>query len=216
MLAKGYKLVSIDNQVWLVRADRVGRLTSGPPAVAVELDSAAAVAVLDPIFHLRDLASLPASWGRSAKTLEKGLAPVLRIAPDVTSSINGARSLGDGRYAASGGGAHVRFDLSGSNVSGRQAGLLSFEFSCESARAVPSLGVSWSASGRPEGAATFMTFLGRQGRLIVPVDSAPSWLLADRIDSIRFDVDGIVTGCETFAIRHVELLARRATMTASD
>lgn len=216
LLAKGYKLVSIDNFVWLVRADRVGRLTSGPPAVAVDLDSAAAVAVLDPIFHLQNLESLPASWGRSAKTLEKGLVPVLRIASDAPSSVNAVRALGGGRYAMTGKDPYVRFDVSASKLSGRQAGLLSFEFSCESPDAVPMVGVHWSAQGQPEGAAAAMTFRGRQGRLIVPVDSAPSWLLAGRIDSVRFDVGGGVTGCETFAIRQVELMARRATIQAAD
>ena len=78
------------------------------------------------------------------------------------------------------------------------------------------VGVYWSTPGQPEGAATFLTFRGRQGRLIVPVDSAPSWLLAERIDSIRFDVDGSTTGCETFAIRDVALLARTATQQAAD
>lgn len=214
VLSKGYKLVSVDKQVWLIRPDRVDRLTAG--AVAVDLDSPAAVSALDPIFHLQNLESLPASWGRSAKTLEKGLAPVLRIASDVPSSMNAVRALGDGRYAITGEDPHVRFDVSGSQLSGRQAGLLSFEFSCESPDAAPMVGVYWSTSGQPEGAATFMTFRGRQGRLIVPVDSAPSWLLAGRINTVRLDVDGITTGCETFAIRHVELLARRATMKVSD
>ncbi|WP_435488390.1 hypothetical protein [Variovorax sp. ZT4R33] len=216
LLAKGYKLVSIDKQVWLIRPDRVGRLTAGPAIVAVDLDSAAAVAVLDPIFHLQNLESLPASWGRSAKTLENGLAPVLRIQADAPSSMSAVRPVGDGRYAITGEDPHVRFDLSGSKPSGRQAGLLSFEFSCTSPQAVPMVGVYWSTPDQPEGATTFMTFRGRQGRLIVPVDSAPSWLLAERIDTIRFDVDGSVAGCETFSIRDVALLARTATQKAAD
>lgn len=216
LLTGGYKLASIDKQVWLIRPDRVNRLAAGLLPAVVDLDSAAAVAVLDPIFHLQNVASLPASWGRSAKTLEKGLAPALRIASDAPSSMNAVRALGDGRYAITGENPYVRFDLSGSKLSGRQAGLLSFEFSCESPGAAPMVSVYWSTPGEPEGATTFMTFLGRQGRLIVPVDSAPSWLLADRIDSVRFDVDGSITGCETFAIRHVALSARRATMKAAD
>lgn len=216
MLTKGYKLVSVDKQVWMIRADRVGRLAVGPTMSAVDFDSAAAMAVLDPIFHLQNLESVPASWGRSAKTLKDGLAPVLGVKSDTLSSTNAVRALGDGRYAITGEDPYVRFDLSGSQLSGRQAGLLSFEFSCASPGAVPLVGVYWSTPGQPEGAATFLTFRGRQGRLIVPVDSAPSWLLAERIDSIRFDVDGSTTGCETFAIRDVTLLARTATQQAVD
>lgn len=216
MLTKGYKLVSVDKQVWLIWPDRVRRLAAGPAVVAVDLDSPAAVSVLDPIYRLQNLESLPASWGRSAKTLEKGLAPVLHIASDAPSSMNAVLTLGDGRYAITGEDPYVRFDLSVGKPSGRQAGLLSFEFSCASPEAMPMVGVYWSTPGQPEGAATFLTFRGRQGRLIVPVDSAPSWLLAERIDSIRFDVDGSTTGCETFAIRDVALLARTATQQAAD
>ena len=216
LLAKGYKLVSVDKQVWLIRTDRVDRLTVGPTMSAVDPESAAAAAVLDPIFHLQNLESVPASWGRSVKSLKDGLALVLGVKSDTPSSTNAVRALGDGRYAITGEDPYVRFDLSASKLSGRQAGLLSFEFSCESPKSAPLVGVYWSTPGQPEGATTSMTFRGHQGQLIVPVDSAPSWLLAERIDSIRFDVDGSITGCETFAVRHVELLARKATMKAVD
>ena len=56
----------------------------------------------------------------------------------------------------------------------------------------------------------FFRFKGHRGRLIVPVDSAPSWLLAERIDSLRLDIDGETRGCETFSIGNIELRARKA------
>lgn len=216
MLTKGYKLVSIDKQIWLIRADRVGRLTAAPPVVAIDLDSPAALAVLEPIYHLKNLESVPASWGRSEKSLERGMTPVMRIPSESPDSMNAVRALGGGSYAITGEDPHVRFALPGPRPSGRQVGLLSFDFSCASRQAIPMIGLYWSAPGQPEGAPTFMTFRGRQGRLIVPVDSAPSWLLAKHIDTVRFDVDGGVEGCETFSIRNVALLARTATVTPAD
>lgn len=211
MLLKGYKLVSIDKQVWLIKPDRLGRLALSLSASAVDL-AAAAVPVLDPIYRLRFLASVPGSWGRSAQALESEMEPVLSLPPDVLPSTHSLHDLGGGGYATAGDDPYVRFDLSGFSLSGKKAGILSFEFSCASVKATPVVSVMWSTPDSPEGERTLLTFTGHQGRLIVPVDSAPSWILADRISTIRFDLEGDLAGCEKFAIRNVAFLARTATL----
>ena len=193
----------------MIQSDRVGRLQTGEALSISDLDAAAA-GVLDPVYRKQDLMSVPASWGRSAASLEKQLVPVLKIAEATPETLNSVQALGDGKYTVTGEDPYIRFNLSGSMLSGRQAGLLSFDFSCESPQAIPALGLYWATLDSPEGQTTFFRFLGRQGKLIVPVDSAPSWLLASRIKSIRLDIDGETSGCREFSIRNLELLARKA------
>jgi hypothetical protein len=212
MLSNDYKVVAVGGQVWMIRSDRLGRLRPDAATSIVDLNESA-VNMLDPIYRKQNLEFLPASWGRSSRSLSSKFSAVFRIATEKPDSGKSVDALGEGRYLITGEDPHVRFDLSANNLAGRQAGLLSFDFSCESPDAVPTIGLHWSTPKTPEGSTTFLTFRGQQGRLIVPVDSAPSWLLADRIGTVRFDIDGDDTGCKKFSIRNVELLARKATLT---
>lgn len=213
LLSKGYKLATVGKQVWMVRDDRIARLATGQASSLVDLSSVEALSVLEPVYHQKDLRGVPASWGRSVASLEKELSvPVLKVDSAAPSGFSGVRVLGNGSYAIEGSDPHVRFDISGSALSGRQAGVLSFDFSCEQLSAAPMVGVYWSAPGVPESEVTFLTFRGHQGRLLVPIDSAPSWLLAGKLNTLRFDIDGDSTGCQKFTLRNVELLARNATL----
>ncbi len=213
LLSSGYRLVTIGTHVWMIRDDRVSRLAQGEAQSVLLLDDPAALAVLDPIYRREDLEAVPASWGRSAANLDPTLSTVLRLPPGLPVSTNAITRTGAESYAISGADPYVRFSIADRNLSGRQAGVLSFDFACAAPGAMPFLGVRWSTPQTPEGATTFLWFQGRQGRLIVPVDSAPSWLLAKRIDSLRFDIEGNAAGCETFTIRNIELRARSATLT---
>lgn len=211
LLSRGYKLVTVGQQVWMVRDDRLARLSPDEAVSATDLRSAQALDILDPIYHQPDLMNVPASWGRSAPTLERTLsAPVLTVAAGSPAIFHSVVDRGNGTFAIVGADPYVRFDMSGSGPGGWQAGLLSFDFACESPQAVPTLGLYWSTPSHPEGPMNFFRFKGHRGRLIVPVDSAPSWLLAERIDSLRLDIDGETRGCETFSIGNIELRARKA------
>ncbi|MGI4779719.1 MAG: hypothetical protein ACRYGA_16655 [Janthinobacterium lividum] len=214
LLSKGYKLATIGKQVWMLRDDRVARLAPEDAASLTDMRSVQALGVLDPIYHQPDLMSVPASWGRSAPMLERTLsAPMLQVAPDSSvahASLHSVQRQGSGSYTVTGPDPYIRFDISGSGPSGRQAGILSFDFACESPRAAPALGLYWATPDSPESRTNFFRFHGHQGRLIVPVDSAPSWLLAERIDSLRLGIDGDNDGCETFSIGNLELRARKA------
>ena len=213
LLSKGYKLATVGKQIWMVRADRIARLATGEGSSLIDLGSVEALSVLEPVYHQKDLRGVPASWGRSVASLEKELSvPVLKVDSAAPSGFSGVRVLGNGSYAIEGSDPHVRFDISESALSGRQAGVLSFDFSCEQPSAAPMVGIYWSAPGVPESEMTFLTFRGHQGRLLVPIDSAPSWLLAGKLNTLRFDIDGDSTGCQKFTLRNVELLARNATL----
>ncbi len=212
LLSSGYRLVTIGAQVWMIREDRVARLAQGEAQSVLALDDPSAVAVLDPIYRREDLESVPASWGRSAASLEPKVSTVLRLASVSTVGTNAVARTGPETYAIAGADPYVRFDIADRKLSGRQAGIVSFDFSCAVRGAMPTLVLRWATSKMPEGATNSFRFQGRQGHLIVPVDSAPSWLLAGRIDSLRIDVEGNTAGCETFSLRNIELSARSATL----
>jgi hypothetical protein len=212
MLSNNYKVVVADGQVWMIRSDRMKKLNLDATTSVADLNESA-VSVLDLIYRKQDLESLPASWGRSSQSLQSKVSSVLKIPTEIPDTGKSINTLGGSQYLIVGEDPQVRFNVAASNLSGRQAGLLSFDFSCESPEAVPTIGLYWTTPKTSEGSTTFLTFRGHQGRLIVPVDSAPSWLLADRIDTVRFDIDGDSAGCKKFAIRNVELLARKATLT---
>lgn len=211
LLSQGYRLATIGDQVWMVRDDRLARLAPGPATSVMDMRSVEALGVLDPIYRRQDLMGVPASWGRSAATLDKTLAaPVSRIEAGRPASSKGVRGDGAGSYAILGTDPYVRFDISGSAVSGRAAGVLSFDFSCDAPMAAPVVAVRWATPATGESAMNLLTFRAHQGRLIVPVDSAPSWLLAERIDSLRLGIDGDSAGCANFSIRNLEMRARNA------
>ncbi len=59
-----------------------------------------------------------------------------------------------------------------------------------------------------------MRFDGADGRLIVPLDAAPAWLLAKKIRSIRFDVAD-EHSCRAFSVENVRFLQRHGADAAS-
>ena len=210
LLSTGYRLTTIGTQVWMIRDDRVSRLPPGEVDAVLALNDPAALAVLDPIYRREDLEAVPASWGRSVASLDPTFSTVLRFPAGMPVVTHAVSIAGPDAYAITGVDPYVRFDIADRQLSGRQTGVLSFDFACAVPDATPILGLNWSTPQSPEGATTSLRFQGRQGRLIVPVDSAPSWLLAERIDSLRFDIEGDSTGCATFSIRNIVFSARRA------
>lgn len=209
LLATDYRIATVGPQVWLIRADRVSRLVSLAGAKIEDIDEAGARS-LDTTFAMKDLKELPASWGRSAVSLEKTWKSVRKVSPDALMATHDVKRTGPGQYAVTGADPYMRFDLSAAQVRGRDVGLLSFDFACELATEEPAIELYWTTSRSPESRYNFFGFRGKQGRLIVPVDSAPTWLLADRILSIRFDVEEQLSGCRKFSIRNIELLRRSA------
>lgn len=210
LLSTGYRLATIGTQVWMIRDDRVSRLPPGEANVVLALNDPAALAMLDPIYRREDLEAVPASWGRSAASLDPTLSTVLQLPAGMSVVAHAVLRAGPDAYAITGGDPYVRFDIADRHLSGRQAGVMSFDFVCAAPDATPILGLYWSTPQSSEGVSTFLRFQGHQGRLIVPVDSAPSWLLAERIDSLRFDIEGDSAGCGTFSIRNITFSARRA------
>lgn len=210
LLSSGSKLVTIGRQVWLIREDRLQRLSSIPGVSVSDVDDAPTGPLMG-VFHESELRSVPASWGRSEATLRKSLASVLDVPTDKISLVNDATQSAAGVFEVTGKDPFVRFDISAAHLRGSDAGLLSFDFSCVDApRAEPRLRVFWSSRNRQEDVAASFIMDGRQGRLIVPMDSSPAWLLSPLVRTIRVDVETGLDACQRFSIRNLQLLRRTA------
>lgn len=93
-------------------------------------------------------------------------------------------------------------------VSGHNAGLLRFEFSCMGRRATPRFRLAWWGD-QPSAAAAAanLTFTADDGVLIVPLDAYPRWLTLERVHCLQLNlVDP--NACGAFGIRNAALYQR--------
>jgi hypothetical protein len=122
-------------------------------------------------------------------------------------SISSLEVLAEGSFRVVGPDPGVGFDVSGLGLAGRDAGIVSLDFRCEKKGEPPLLEVRWASAGNPEGDLTRVRFLGNDGRLLVPVDASPAWLLAAEVRSLRIDVVDAAS-CGALRIANVKLLQR--------
>jgi hypothetical protein len=206
MLETGYKVVKTGRLIWLMQADRVGRLAPEQQAVVTDLSEVATNPVND-IFRVPNLQWIPVSWGRSAATLEPKMREVKRLpAGGPATPTNVVAEVG-GAYRVTGADPHITFDVTAWHLSGRQAGILGFDFACESAGSPPVIELYWATDGTDESETTVVRFNGRNGRMLVPLDSAPAWLLAREIRHLRFDIASS-DSCRSFRIDNIRLYQR--------
>lgn len=207
VLELDYKVVKTGDLVWLVRPDRISRMKSDDGAVAVFDNTEAPSNPLIGVFHTPELGFVPASWGRSAASLERRMRPIHRLADDMTPVPNDAVREPSGFYRVTGGKPSLSFDISSWKLAGKQAGILGFDLACENGGAAPALTVRWGTAAQPASAMDAVRFSGVNGRLLVPLDASPGWLLASEIRTLRFEVEPTPT-CQAFRISNAALLQR--------
>ena len=162
------------------------------------------------LFHralaVSDFQKIPVSWGRSEKKLRiKMSMPVslneLSPATVHVSSFNGS-------YKVEGDDPQLIFDISALNVSGRNSGLLKFDFNCIEKRSESRLQIFWWGDER-DGPfeASSVRFTAENGTLIVPLDASPWWLGLRHVKGLRFDLDNAST-CRAFSIKNIFLYSR--------
>jgi hypothetical protein len=103
---------------------------------------------------------------------------------------------------------HLTFDISSINLSGREAGILRFDFTCLNQSATPRIQVFWwgdSDNGRDE--TLSIRFTADNGTLIVPLDATPLWLMLKRVKGISIDLDN-ASACDAIKINNVRLMQR--------
>ncbi|MFN4294854.1 MAG: hypothetical protein ACK4JD_12065 [Thermoflexales bacterium] len=156
-------------------------------------------------FGLSDLMKLPIAWGRSARALQGKMTLVGELpSPFQTFHVS---STGDA-YKVEGDDPQVSFDIAPFDISGRQAGLLKFDFACRGQKAEPRLKVFWWGDSRGwafESASLRLT--AEDGTLIVPLDVSPWWYVLAHVKGIRIDLDN-PQACEAFRLSNLGLYQR--------
>ncbi|MER3476278.1 MAG: hypothetical protein C4287_06575 [Leptolyngbya sp. ERB_1_2] len=114
----------------------------------------------------------------------------------------------DGAYRVTGNDPFIVYDVGDLKLNGKAAGILVFDFSAFNRNKSSRLAVYWSSrSTGDQSEKTAVRFSARNGKAIVPLDTAPRWLLAEGIKTIRVDVDDLPPGSK-FMVSNVALFQR--------
>ena len=175
-------------------------------AVNSQIESDYEALLFDKAFAQSDYLKIPVAWGRSKSTLEKHMT-LIKSLDGQSIQFRDLVNQG-GNYKVSGIDPSVSLDISTLSVSGRNAGLLSFDFTCMGKTAEPRIQVFWwgdDKNGPVESSS--VRFTADDGLLIVPLDAAPRWLLTKHIKGIRVDLDN-ASACTAIGIKNINLLQR--------
>jgi hypothetical protein len=205
-LVMHYVPVEINGLIYLVRPDRLTR--RGYVEDAQEAGKTESrLKLVDTVFRMGFIEELPVSWGRSLKSLKNEMRLVKSVPTGSSPLLHSVRDNGVGYYRIDGPNPSITFDVSEWKLNGRDAGILTFDFTCKDASKKPSLGVYWSSKTTGPSEATVVRFNARMGALVVPLDAAPRWLLAEGINTLRFDIADPAP-CAAFSIVNVRLWQR--------
>ena len=198
-----YVPVKINDIIFLLAPERLHRLDGHTD---LRVDTSNPAEFLDGVFRYVDLEAVPVAWGDSWATLQSAAIPVHQIAPGESARPIDATALGGNQYQTVGRAPSLQWALS---LDGRDAGLLTFDFSCPSAPERIGLEVTWGVNGSEPGGEN-RTQLLSGAHLVVPLDAAPRWLLARSITSIRIRIMQ-PERCPTVSIGNLEFWQRRIT-----
>ncbi len=203
-----YVPVKMEGLIFGVRPDRLTRLgVNYSRAVALATNRNEQLRLWDSAFRLLALDQLPVSWGYSTARLGAMAWLVKTLSLEGAELHSLAKQPGN-EYLVTGSDPFVAMNLDAENLSGAKTGLLFFDFSCSNPKARPLLEIYWSADGIKFNEDSVVRFHARNGRLIVPLDTMPRWLLAQKIDGLRIDLaDG--SQCQSIRIDKLSLQQRR-------
>jgi hypothetical protein len=189
--------------VWVDGSPLNANLEGAPGTIEVAFD---AERLLDKPFAVPDLSYIPVSWGRSVNSLSARMRHVVDLDP-LPLSMRDMRVDGKS-YIVTGNDPQLLFELTGLQLSGRQAGLLKMDFTCHQRRAKPRIQVFWwgdDQTGPSEPASS--RFNAENGTLIVPLDAYPRWLTLEKVKGLRIDLDN-AEACASISVRNVALFQR--------
>ncbi|MGF6871724.1 hypothetical protein [Paraburkholderia sp. MM5477-R1] len=205
---KVVKLSLEEQAIWLDGAMLDATKAGYPGVIDVTLEPAQQaeyrLTLQDMAFSTQELGEIPVAWGRSDRSLAKKMTRVAAL-DGVTPTLHDL-SQESGTYKVTGGNPQLSFDLSALGVSGHNAGLLRFEFSCMGRRAAPRLRLAWWGDQQSAAAAN-LTFTADDGVLIVPLEAYPRWLTLERVHGLQLNLVDPNT-CGAFGIRNIALYQR--------
>lgn len=208
LLYGGYKVAVVDNYVWLIDPARLSRLSGLNVQSVSDVDDHPGNPLLQ-VFTPGNLEHIPRSWGQSFASLERQLRLVGSVDSKGAVFAHAVERTQDGAFAVKGDDPHVAFDVTKLGLDGQDAGILAFDFSCKHAGPSPVVEIYWGSEGKPESESAVVRFSGDDGRVLVPLDAFPSWLLAKRIRTLRFDVQA-KESCSTFRVDNIQIYQRKA------
>ena len=208
ILDPNYKVAQIGQYLWLIRKDRINHLTELNIKSITSID-ASPKNIINKFFRGINLRYIPASWGRSFISLKNTLHKVNAITNDCLPELNSVIKTKNNTYQIIDKNPVIRFDIQDLNINGKAAGILSFNFNCENTKYSPIIKLYWSSKLYPESELTACEFVGKNGVLIVPMETIPAWLLSEKINSISFVIQD-KNLCKTFSINDITFFQRNA------
>lgn len=157
-------------------------------------------------FSLYDLQKIPVSWGRAERSLDKKMT-IVQSLEETPRSLHGLNDQ-DGFYKVNGSEPQVRLDLSGLGLSGRDAGLLKFGFTCADRKTDIRIRLWWWGDDRNGPIEeSRIVFTADNGTMIVPLDASPWWLTLSRINGITMELED-PAACSSFRVQDLGLYQR--------
>lgn len=157
-------------------------------------------------FSISDFKKIPVSWGRSEKSLKNKMTLIKNL-DEISTSFNQLIPE-NGSYKINGGDPFLSVDISNLVLSGRDAGLLRFDFSCLGQSAEPRIQLFWWGDDHVEPFETSsIKFTADNGTLIIPLDASPLWLTMKHVKGVRIDLDN-PTACSSFGVKNIGLFQR--------
>jgi len=213
------KIAADTNSIWLDG----GRMESGiaghpnkvQVSVAPQVMAEYRQALFQAAFSQTDFQKIPVSWGRAEKSLKKKMS-LVKTLDGIPPALHQLLVDGGG-YKVGGIDPSLSLDISNLGLSGRDAGLLRFEFSCvnkatdsntQTKAIEPRIQVFWwgdSHQGPFE--ASSVRFTADDGVLIVPLDASPRWLLLEHLKGLRIDLDN-ASACSAIKVKDIALYRR--------
>lgn len=203
---ENYIPVSINNIIIGVHKSKVNRFNNRFPNTILPVSSEDKMSLWDKVFLLYDLQQLPLSWGRSQEPLTKQMTEKDEVKFNVK-SLHNVQAIDGEKYQIIGKDPFIVYDISKYNLSGKDAGLLSFNFTCDNKNVKPRLQLFYSADDYAITPKTVVTFTVSNGPIIVPLDVMPRWISAKHIKKIRMNLYK-QTDCKVFSIENLKINQR--------
>ncbi len=205
--------------VWLEGAALEPTRDGHPNSISVQLQESsddANLALLDSIFRQSDLRQLPFAWADAYESLQDELVPVLDLDAEGIVQLRPDTSfLAPNLYLTEGSDPGVTYYFPAQDLAARDAGILSFRFSCWADHEVaPQLEIFFSGDDMPDPRPQMrIVTVPRNGTMLIPLDAYPRWLRLEHAKQIRFDLSSQSVGtalCDGFEISNVQLYQRRS------
>ncbi len=179
--------------------------------IAPEMDTFYRVSLLEKAFSISDFHKIPVAWGKSFSSLAKKMSLVNSL-EGLHPQLENLSPQGDW-YRVGGERPSIIYDVSTLEISGHKAGLIKFDFRCESGISDPRIRVMWWGDNQvaPFHEAS-VYFTAENGTLIIPVDASPRWLTMKSIKAIGFDFEN-ASSCRAISVRNIGVYQRNVFLT---